>query len=167
LLYYAELLPPGVTYYDESRRRQVGMLRVGSVIEADLAEQARWARPDQLIDVLISRVRDYRDSLTAEWVVRNARGFGGPRNRWASTIGHYLRVLAHPPYTSDQAGLIVELLEAAAATPANWPALVAAAGGDDTVRRAIHFALYSIPYHERLRAVQARVGGSALGLTPA
>ena len=159
LVYYAELLPPGVAYADGRGRGQRATLTVGSARETSLRSQVAWARANQLVDYIIS-MSEYGNSLSIHWVRRNGRNWGGPRNRWATTLGHFLRLLADGGEAAE-AGLVVECMEAVSAGRNDlWRELLRTAGGERALAEAVRRpnALYSNEYFARLQALQTRWG---------
>jgi hypothetical protein len=160
LLYYPELLPPGTLFSNRRRRRVRAIITVGTGREQSLSDQSRFAARDQLVDYVIN-IRTYADSLEVDWVARHARDWGGLSNRWGSTKGEFLRVLGGDHDASaEQAGLIVAILESV--SPTEWREVIRTAGGEDKVRRAVRFALYSNEYYGRLQSVQSSTGAPTL-----
>jgi hypothetical protein len=135
LLFYAELMPPGLTYYDARRARRAAMMRVGGRYQQELQVQEGWARRQQLLDYVLSLIAYCRESLTPEWVERNAGNWGGVRNRWASTKGLFIRQLG-AGRSPNAARLILEIMESID-SQANYTETVTRAGGENAMRAAI------------------------------
>jgi hypothetical protein len=160
LLYYPELLPPGVTYYDRRGRRKTAILSVGSAREDSLKEQTKYARRNQLVDYVIG-IPEYAEYLESEWVARHGRDWGGVANRLGWTKGKFLKVLGDDhSIPAEHADLIVEILESVSET--QWSTVIQAAGGEANIRRATRYAVYDNDYLGRLRIVESRSGAPSL-----
>lgn len=124
-------------------------------------EQARTN--DQLLDDMLVEDELYRSRLSADWIRRKRNDFGGIGNRWATTKGYYIKVLAGERYDVVDAGVLVEILESIN-QPDDWTALLAAAGGEGVVREALDRSrcLYGASYFKSIERVQARWGANLI-----
>jgi hypothetical protein len=160
LHYYHELLPPGIPYQDRRGRRKRAILHGGTARESSLRSQAELADRNQLVDYIIN-IREYADSLDADWVAANGRGWDGLSRRWASTKGNFLRVLGDGNTSATaNARLIVEILESV--TQTQWHEVIRSAGGEGEIRNAVRYAVYSPDFLPRLQRVQARPGAPVI-----
>lgn len=112
-------------------------------------------RLGQLIDQVLS-MQTYRDYLTADFIRRSMRWWGGIRNRWLTTRGYYLRVLADDGPANQT--LILEILESIP-SHADWT-IVRRTLTDADIKRirevfsAGHALYTAAPYVQRVAAVQ-------------
>jgi hypothetical protein len=93
-----------------------------------------------------------KESLTLIWLKQNITNYGGIRNRWATTLGHYVRVLGteRPPRS-----VIIDLLESVNQPP-YWNELVRAAGGIEALRNIIFQLLYGNQNFLRIQSLQQK-----------
>jgi hypothetical protein len=82
---------------------KLGTVRIVN-IPKEFADLRSWRAKDQLIDYVLS-MNIYLQKLTSGWVRQNITKFGGLRNRWATTRGNYIRLLAARP---DDGALILD-----------------------------------------------------------
>lgn len=96
----------------------------------------------QLIDFVLS-MSEYRNHLQADWVETNLTYWGGPNNRWSTTLGYYVhRLAAHP--TPPRNRLVQKLMKIASdrGSPA-WVTMIKAAAVTPMAARQIKAALSS------------------------
>jgi|GEM_PF-3017571 len=122
---------------------------------ADYIFRLRKYQLGQLIDQVLS-LGTYRAWLTADFIRRSIRWWGGIRNRWLTTRGYYLRVLADEG-PANQA-LILEILESIR-SHADWTT-VRTTLTETNIRRirevfaAGHSLYTAAPYVQRIAEVQ-------------
>lgn len=122
---------------------------------ADYIFRLRKYQLGQLIDQVLS-LETYRAWLTADFIRRSIRWWGGIRNRWLTTRGYYLRVLADDG-PANQA-LILEILESIR-SHADWTT-VRTTLTEANIRRtrevfsAGHALYTAAPYVQRIAEVQ-------------
>jgi hypothetical protein len=61
-----------------------------------MKEQYDYFVKAQLIDYVLN-IDEYRKALKADWVEENLNYWRGPKNRWSSTLGYFVRTLAASP----------------------------------------------------------------------
>ena len=110
----------------------------------DLKEEDNWDRAGQLVDFTLSisderNEHEYARGLTAEWIRRNQAAWGGLSNRWATTKGIYVKVLAADRLRNNGA-LIIEIMR--------------------TIQQATHWSEMMRHISKELRQVQQVVGSS-------
>lgn len=122
---------------------------------ADYIFRLRKHQLGQLVDQVLS-LETYRAWLTADFIRRSIRWWGGIRNRWLTTRGYYLRVLADDG-PANQA-LILEILESIR-SHADWTT-VRTTLTEANIRRirevfsAGHSLYTAAPYVQRIAEVQ-------------
>jgi hypothetical protein len=112
-------------------------------------------RKDQLVDFVVD-IKTYRaaDYLNAQWVVDNLANWGGPRNRWPSTKGRYVKVLAKsldPHYASR----ILDIMESVEHR-ADWDVMMAKAGSLRTIQIALEDVAADRRLSPRVAGLQRR-----------
>ena len=91
---------------------------------------------DQLLDYIL-KVKEYSDSLEADWVRENIDVYGGIANRTRETKDLYIKVLARSGGVED-ARLILKILQSVPArNRAEWVVVTGGIGGMATVRKGL------------------------------
>jgi len=115
--YYRELSGPGVfNEADDPPRpgKQYGIIRIMPGRFPEFRAQSDALGKDQLIDYILSNsTYTTPQYITAQWIIDNLQSWRGLKNRWPSTKGLYIRILAKKfdPYYSGSSGNRVGDLE--------------------------------------------------------
>jgi hypothetical protein len=125
-------------------------------VQLTTANTPPWAQSEhrfflngQIVDYVIS-MDEYATSLTADFVRQSIEWWGGPSNRWMTTLGRYLRSLAADNNPAN-AGIMVRILEAVDRSNCDeWRRMERAVGPLD--QRAGHW--------DRIRARLASAGST-------
>jgi hypothetical protein len=142
--YYRELSGPGV--FNEANDppqpgKQWGVIRIAPSKFPEFQEQSDALRREQLLDYVLSIETDTGKTYTAphyidaQWVIDKLQLWGGLKNRWATTKGLYIRLLAKtldPHY----AGAILEIMESVERRE-DWMEAMKEAGALHTVQLAL------------------------------
>jgi hypothetical protein len=120
--------------------------------------QLRWLEKDQLIDYVVSYLSTYRRHLRAGWIRDNIHRWRGSasdgiHNRWATTKGHYIRVLADRR-RSEYTDLILDIMESISES-GHWTEMLRVAGPLRTLQIALDPTNLYLP---RIGALQRRWG---------
>jgi Na+-transporting NADH:ubiquinone oxidoreductase subunit NqrB len=116
LLLYEELLSPGIAYKDHSGTSMRAVLLMGSDFEVELQQQKLYRDNQQLIDWILHigiqspEGGTYSNSLTDTWVRSHFDEWGGVSNRWATSLRHFVRVLAPRSTEIENAECILKCL---------------------------------------------------------
>lgn len=105
VFYYREMTGLGVSNEETDRFVHLPVNAVPS-----LQRQSDYIRRDQLVDWVLGKSTEYVESLTAAWVVNHVNQWGGIANRWATSKGHFIRVLT-ATYNSAYTDLILRIME--------------------------------------------------------
>jgi len=87
-----------------------------------------------LVDFVLSKPK-YHDLVTAPWVKANLGKWGGLRNRWATSLGLFVRALAKDG-NSENAMQILDVLDVVS-QQAHWTELLRVAGDFSQVRKSL------------------------------
>lgn len=145
----------GIPYTDAAGRKHTAQITGGPLFKR-YNEQVMYQKANQLIDTVLA-LPIYAKHLDKDWVVKNLHNWGGLSNRWATSLGHYVRVLADGyVVTPTHLPQFVEVLEAIPAS--HWSQAKAAMGNFNAVLGYGRYA-YTLPgYGPRLDVVSKRVG---------
>lgn len=98
IYYYRELSGPGV--FNEANDplhpgKQWGTIRItpNTVSGSEYQAESDALKKDQLLDLILSNTT-YADYIKGEWIIDKLQLWGGLKNRWLTTRGLYIRVLA-------------------------------------------------------------------------
>jgi len=147
--YYTELLS-GVTFTSPtSKASTTARLVPGGFPEAQDVHQ--WRSKDQLIDFILAR-GGYAEKLSPSWIQANITNWRGLGNRWATTKGHYVRVLGSDVKNGQ---LILDIL-ASIKQVAEWNEMMRVAGNLAPARQALHLFSNAPVAGTQMRAIQNR-----------
>jgi len=106
-LFYQDLTTTGVSINSLVHGTRMSPVRMHfKLAHADwlggMRNQYDHFQKKQLIDFVLS-METYRNHLMADWVEKNLEYWGGPKNRWSTTLGYYVhRLAAHPSTTRNR-----------------------------------------------------------------
>jgi hypothetical protein len=139
IYYYRELSGPGV--FNEAADppqpgKQSGIIWIAPGSFPEFQAQSDMLSKDQLLDYVLS-IDTYTRSqyLDAKWIIDNLQLWGGLKNRWPSTRGLYIRVLAKtfdPYYTAA----ILDIMESVERSE-DWKEMLNEAGPLHTIQLAL------------------------------
>lgn len=147
--YYTELLS-GVTFTSPISKASItARLAPGNFPEAIDVHQ--WRSKDQLIDFILTRGR-YAETLSSGWIQANITNWRGLGNRWATTKGHYVRVLG----SDVRYGQAILDILTSIKQPAEWKEMMRVAGNLGRARQALHLFCTAPVAGTQMRAIQNR-----------
>jgi len=156
--YFRELSGPGV--FNEAndpprpgRGPRVVRLPAGSFPEYE--EMSEAVRNDQLVDYVLS-IRTYTRSsyITPQWIIENLTHWRGLRNRWPSTRGLYIRLLADSVDTYYTRA-ILDIMESVNRRN-EWDEMMREAGPLRSIQLALDDLSARPPYSGRVLALERR-----------
>ncbi|MDX1389530.1 MAG: hypothetical protein R3344_10100 [Acidobacteriota bacterium] len=116
----------------------------------------------QTVDLVVNNPT-YGQHLDVDFVTRSANWWGGLENRWPTTRGHYLRVLAGAGLGPHR-GLMLRIFESFSGA-AEWRRASTTAGSVEEIRWVMRHGLYDNDFLRRAREVEHRLLVD-LGATP-
>jgi hypothetical protein len=159
ILIYLDLVN-GVPYTSKvcGQRCTAKIAPIGRELAAFMAEYNQNRVPayrnGQIADLVVGN-KTYRDSLEADFVIRSLGWWGGIARRQPTTRGYYLNTLAGQGRNA-RFDLIMQILESFQ-NPAQWNQAQPVVKMDQ-LRQALQLPMYSTPNHQRVVAVQRRLG---------
>ena len=142
--YYRELAGPGVfNEADDPPQpgKQWGIIRIIPSNFPGLQAQSDALKRDQLLDYILSIKTDKGETYTtpqyidAQWIIDKLQFWGGLKNRWATTKGLYIRLLAKP-LDPRYAGSIVDIMQSVERQQ-DWTEMMKEAGPLHTIQLAL------------------------------
>jgi len=148
IYYYRELSGPGVFNEANDPRhpgKQWGTIRItpNTVFGSGYQEESDALKKDQLLDYVLS-IKDYTEPryIDAEWIIDKLQLWGGLKNRWLTTRGLYIRVLAETVKTSfdpNYAAAILDIMESVERRD-DWTVMMKEAGALHTIQLAFEIS---------------------------
>jgi hypothetical protein len=130
IYYYRELSGPGVfNEADDPPRpgKQYGIIRIAPNRFPAFKAQSDALRKDQLIDYILSNdTYTTTQYIDAQWIIDNLASWRGLGNRWPSTKGLYVRILAKT-YDAHYSAAILNIMESVERRE-DWTKMLEAAG---------------------------------------
>jgi hypothetical protein len=156
--YYRELSGPGVfNEADDPPRpgKQYGIVRISPDRFPEFRAQSDALRKDQLIDYILSN-ETYATSqyITAGWIVDNLQSWRGLKNRWPSTKGLYIRVLAKS-FDPRYSPAIVAIMESVERRE-DWTQMMDNAGPLHTLQLALDDLTFHGPFSARIAELERK-----------
>jgi hypothetical protein len=156
--YYRELSGPGVfNEADDPPRpgKQYGIIRIMPGRFPEFRAQSDALGKDQLIDYILSNsTYTTPQYITAQWIIDNLQSWRGLKNRWPSTKGLYIRILAKKfdPYYSEAILKIMESVE----RREDWTEMLDGAGALHTLQLAIDDLSARHPFSARIAQLERK-----------